>query len=192
MSDATRISRADSLERGAATVAVIAAGMWIGGLFALGACAAPFVFRLTPAPFSGDAMGSAFARFDQIAIGAAVVILACELVRTWVARRRPRTIAPRLRRVAALVMAGCAAYTGLVVTPRILELHRAGAQRNIGPEGADLERVHARAEAIGKAELGLGIALIALHVFTLARWRRDDDDDDDVAATPGAPGPADA
>src|SRR5580693_6128021 len=78
------------VERVATTVAVLAAGVWVGGMTALGACAAPFVFRLTPAPYSGDAMGAAFARFDQIALGAAALLLGAEVTRTWASGARGR------------------------------------------------------------------------------------------------------
>jgi len=176
---ATRRALAD---RAATTVVVLAAGLWIGGLIALGACAAPFVFRLAPAPFSGDAMGAAFARFDQIAIGCSAAILGAEIVRTYVGRRARRGIAARARRMVAVVMAMLAAYGGLLLTPRILELHRGGAMRGVGPEGEELERVHVRAEAVGKAEVGLGILLVALHVFTVQARRPEDDDEEDVPA----------
>ena len=56
------------LELGAATLAVLCLGLWVGGLVALGACAAPIVFHVVPAPMSGDAMGAVFRRFDQVAI----------------------------------------------------------------------------------------------------------------------------
>src|SRR5690349_17847506 len=92
---ATRRALADRI---AASVAALSAGIWIGGMLALGACAAPFVFRMTPAPFSGDAMGAAFARFDRIAIGASVLILGAEVIRTMVSGRRARTLAARIRR----------------------------------------------------------------------------------------------
>lgn len=164
------------VDRVAATAAVLAAGVWVGGMIALGACAAPFVFRLTPAPYSGDAMGAAFARFDQVALGAAVVLLGAEVARTWASGTRSRSAAARVRRVLAVLIAACAAYTGLSITPHINELHRAGAQRGQGPLGDELEAIHHRAESLGKAETALGIALVALHVFTLAARRPDDDE----------------
>lgn len=185
--DAVRAARRALADRIAATVAVTAAGIWVGGMVALGACAAPFVFRLTPAPFSGDAMGSAFARFDQIALGAAVVLLGAEVVRTWASGARGIRVAARVRRFVAVLMAGAAALGGLSLTPQINALHRAGAQRGVGPQGAELDRVHKTAEAVGKAETGLGVVLIALHVFTLAGARREDDEDD-ASVAPGAPG----
>src|SRR6266700_2440379 len=49
------------VERIATVLAVTATGLWVGGLVALGACAAPAVFHLTPSPYSGNAMGAAFA-----------------------------------------------------------------------------------------------------------------------------------
>ncbi|WP_437633203.1 DUF4149 domain-containing protein [Sorangium sp. So ce854] len=176
------------IDRVAASVAALAAGAWAGGMVALGACAAPFVFRLAPAPFSGDAMSAAFARFDQLALGAAVVLLGAEVARTWAAGRRGAGRAARVRRVVAMVMAGCAAYVGLALTPRITELHREGVRRGEGALGVELERVHRRAELAGRAEVFLGAGLVVLHVFTLGA-RRPDDDDDDEAAAPLPPGP---
>ncbi|APR83314.1 Hypothetical protein A7982_08663 [Minicystis rosea] len=178
-----------NVDRIAATLAVLAAGVWVGGMVALGACAAPFVFRLTPAPYSGDAMGAAFARFDQIALGAAVVLLGAEVARTWAARGRARQLAARIRRVAAVSIAGLATYGGLLLTPQIIDLHRQGVQRGVGPQGALLESIHHRAESVGKVETVLGVVLVALHVFTLPVRRPEDDDDDDAYATPLPPGP---
>lgn len=176
------------LERLAVVVAVLAGGVVVGGLVALGACAAPFVFRLTPAPFSGDAMGSAFARFDQIAIGAGVAMLAAEVLRTWLDRRDRRAVAPRVRRLSAVLMAGCAAYIGLALTPAINGLHRAGVQRGVGAEGEELDRIHKRAESFGKAEVVLAIVAVALHVATVRGRGAHDDEDDEEAVAPLAPG----
>lgn len=176
------------VDRAAAALAVLAAGVWVGGMVALGACAAPAVFNLTPAPYSGDAMGVAFARFDQIALGAAVTLLAAEVARTWAAGGRARLPVARVRRIAAFVIAGCAAYLGLVLTPQINDLHKAGVRRRVGPEGAALDAIHRRAELVGKIETGLGVALVMLHVFTLPLRRPEDDDDQDYAE-PLPPGP---
>lgn len=180
------------VDRVAATVAVLAAGVWVGGMVALGACAAPAVFNLTPAPHSGNAMGVAFARFDKIALGAAVFVLAAEVARTWAAGGRARLVAARIRRFTAFIMAGCAVYIGLVLTPQINDLHRNGAQRGVGPAGATLDAVHKRAELVGKLETGLGVALVALHVFTLSFRRPEDEDDDQDSAEPLPPGPREA
>ena len=181
-----RAGRRMLADKVATTVAVTALGLWLGGLVALGVCAAPMVFRLTPYPFSGNAMGAAFQRFDTIAIGCGVIALGCEVVRTllrW--GERPR-IAPRVRRYVAIAMALGAVYTGVRLTPSILALHRDGVRRNVGSEGAELQRLHAQAELIGKVNAPLAVLLIGLHVFTL----RSGADEEDDAVAPAAPGPA--
>lgn len=184
-----RVRRRERVDRLAAALTALSAGIWVGGMVALGVCAAPFVFRLTPAPYSGDAMGAAFARFDQVALTASVVILGCEVVRTWLARGGRQSIAARIRRGVAIVLAMCAAYIGLSLTPTINDLHRQGVQRNVGPDGAHLEAIHARAELVGKAEVALGSILVLLSIFTLRR--SDEDDDDGDAPVPAHPGPRD-
>ncbi|MEO7328936.1 MAG: DUF4149 domain-containing protein [Minicystis sp.] len=174
------------VDRVAVVVAVLATGVWIGGMIALGACAAPFVFEIVPAPFSGYAMGSAFARFDKIAIGASALLLAAEVARTWAAGVHGRRPMARVRRLLAIVMAMGAAYTGLTITPQIMSLHRDGARRGEGDAGVTLDRIHKRAELIGKAVTVGGVVLVALHVLTLGA-RRPDDEPEFLAPLP--PGP---
>jgi Domain of unknown function (DUF4149) len=180
------------VERVATVVGVLAAGLYIGGLIALGACAAPAVFRLTPTPFSGDAMGAAFARFDQVAIGASVAALGSEIARTWAGGLPGRTITARVRRFCAILMALAATYVGMALTPRINELHRAGVRRDETPQGQVLESVHRRAETVGKAGLLFAVGFVALGIFTL-RVRRPDEEDEDVGEVfaPLPPGPRD-
>jgi hypothetical protein len=186
--DERRARRVDVIDRVAATVAALSVGVVVGGMFALGACAAPFVFQLTPAPFSGDAMGSAFARFDQIAITLSVVLLGAEVVRTFLARRQPQTASVRLRRLAGIVFAACTAYMGLSLSPTINELHRAGARRGVGPDGVRLDEIHHRASAVGKVELGVGVILVGLHVFGVRGRREEDEDEADAPLPPGPRG----
>lgn len=185
-----RARRKAMADRIAATVAALSAGVFVGGMVALGACAAPFVFRLTPAPFSGDAMGAAFARFGQIALGASVLILGGEVVRTWASGKRGRTIGARVRRIAGILLAVLTAYVGLTLTPRINQMHRAGVIRDESPEGQALERTHKQAEMVGKVEVALGIVLVFLHVLTLPA-RRPSDEEEEEAVAPLAPGPSD-
>ena len=109
--------------------------------------------------------------------------------RTADAGRASRRPAARVRRIVAVLMALGAAYVALVATPTITELHRAGVRRNEGPEGVRMEAVHKQAEAVGKAQVFLGLALVALHMATLARGRSDDEDEEEDAAAPLPPGP---
>jgi Domain of unknown function (DUF4149) len=178
------------VDRAAASIAVLGIGLWIGGLLALGACAAPFVFTLTPEPFSGYAMGNAFARFDRVAVVCTATALAMEMARTWAARKRGRGAAARVRRLLAVILAAGAVYSGLALTPAINDLYRSGARRHEGEAGQELDRIHHRASTLGSIEALLGAALVALHVFTLRPPRRpEDDDDDDDEDAPLPPGP---
>jgi hypothetical protein len=105
-----------------------------------------------------------------------------------VSGRRGRTLAARIRRGIAIIMAFAAGYIGLSLTPRINDLHRAGAIRGSGPDGQELETIHRRAELVGKVELVGGMALVVLHVLTLGARRPEEDDDEDAVA-PLPPGP---
>jgi hypothetical protein len=167
------VTRSSRLELGAATVAVVCLGLWVGGLVALGACAAPIVFHVVPAPLSGDAMGAVFRRFDRVAITCGVVVLACEAVRLRIssisAPAAPRSLAERTRTILALVATAAAIYGGARLSPAIVELHAAGAVRGSGPDGAALERLHALAESVAKVEVFAGLLLLVLHVTTLRR-----------------------
>jgi hypothetical protein len=161
-------SRDGRIDRVATAVAVVALALWLGGLVALGACAAPLVFGLVPAPWSGNAMGAVFRRFDSIAITCAVVVLACDALRTVTAPRgRRQSPAERARGLFAIVAAVAAIYSGIQVSPKIIALHVDGAIRGFGEAGMALEKLHRLAETLGKIEITFGLVLLVLQVFTL-------------------------
>jgi hypothetical protein len=161
------------IENGAAVVAVMSLAIWVGGLVALGACAAPIVFHVVPAPLSGDAMGAVFQRFDGIAIACGVVVLACEAMRIRFdptsADSRTSRLAVRTRTALAILAAAAAIYGGVEISPRIVALHAGGAVRGLGADGTELERLHRWAESVAKIEVTAGLVLLALHVTTLRR-----------------------
>jgi len=185
--DKRRSMRRALFDRALVAIATLAAGIWAGGLLALGTCAAPFVFRMTPYPFSGQAMGAAFGRFDGIAIGCSVVLLGCEVARTLLARRRRQGIATRVRRYLAILLGCAAVYGGMRLTPTIMRMHNEGVRRDVGARGAELEAVHSQAELIAKLILPGALALITLHVFTLGGALNDEEDF--IANAPRPPGP---
>ena len=148
--------------------------IWVGGLVALGACAAPIVFRVVQAPLSGDAMGAVFQRFDGIAIACGVVLLGCEAMRirfepsSSYATRNMR-LAARTRTALAILAAAAAIYGGVELSPKTVALHAGGAVRGLGADGTELERLHRWAESVAKLEVTAGLVLLALHVTTLRR-----------------------
>jgi Domain of unknown function (DUF4149) len=171
-SEARPSLRSFQLERIAAIVTVIALAVWIGGIIALGACAAPIVFGMVPAPWSGDAMGAVFLRFDALAIASSIVVLACEGLRIWL---RPGRATPRerARGPIAIVAALSAIYVGVWLSPAIVSLHAAGAVRGLGTGGKELERLHQLAETLGKIEVVSGLLLIVLAIVTLEERREE-------------------
>lgn len=154
------------LDRAATAVGLAALAIWVGGMVALGACAAPIVFGKVPPPLAGDTMGTIFRRFDVVAMTCAVVVLAVEAVRALLLSGRP-SLLDRIRGLGAIAAAACAIYIGVVASPGIMALHEAGAVRGQGEAGMRLEYLHDMAELLGKAEVLLGLAVIVLHVLTL-------------------------
>jgi hypothetical protein len=148
------------------SLALLAVAVWMGGLLALGALAAPVVFRVAPFPASADAMTIVFRRFDLVAMGCSAMVLATEAVRPALRVR----FAPvdHARAALSVAAAGLAVFEGTRVSPRIAELHASGALRGVGPSGAELSRLHDLAEACGKLELVLLAVIVVLHVVTLS------------------------
>jgi uncharacterized membrane protein len=162
------------------TLALVAAAVWVGGMLTLGALVAPVVFTMIPAPGAADAMTVVFERFDTVALVCVAVIVASEACRSVGATLdlRPGSGAASPEDIGRLDLARMATgafgaalvlLQALWITPVIAALHRGGAIRGVGAEGLELDRIHGYAETCGKAQAIVGLALIALHVFTLRR-----------------------
>lgn len=147
-----------------AFVYLLAIALWAGGLTVLGAIVAPTVFGIVPAPTSADAMTVVFGRFDRVAMACAAVALVAE---GMLARAGKSTRLDMLRAAALVAAGGLAIAIGAWLSPAIAALHRAGAVRGLGPEGAELERLHGLAEQAGKGEIVLLLVVLALLVIRL-------------------------
>jgi len=145
-----------------ASLALIAAGVWLGGLLVLGAIVAPTVFREVPAPTSADAMTIVFTRFDKLAMTCAAIVAVAEVVRLRI--DRPSKIdRVDVARLAVIALAGALAVVqGTWLSPAIVALHQNGAIRGLGPLGEKLDSIHAWSERCGKAESLLLIVLVVL------------------------------
>jgi hypothetical protein len=154
------------VRRTTAALALLAVGVWMGGLLALGALAAPAVFGTVPLPLSADAMTLAFQRFDLVAMGCAAIVMATEAV-VAVARLPYRRV-DIARVVVSVLAAALAVLQGVRISPRIAELHAGGALRGAGAAGRELAHLHDLAEACGQAQLVLLAAAVVLHVVALS------------------------
>lgn len=171
---ASQLSVRTRIHAWAAAAAILAAGLWTGGLVALGAFAAPMVFSRTPSPMSGDAMGGAFARYDRFAIAMAAVVIGAEVARAAADWNVTGQGLARVRRLCALMMAAIATVMALWITPGIRTLHEAGVRRGDGEAGAQMERLHKMASRLGSGLGVLAAGLAVMHVFTLPLRRRDE------------------
>ena len=141
--------------------------LWMGGLVALGAIAAPAVFGIVPMPASADAMTLVFRRFDRLAIGCAGVAMTCEAILAL--RSGPMRGLDVARAAAVVLGAALAIGQGVWLSPAIDALHRSGAVRGLGDAGLALERTHRFAETSGKAQLLLLLFALPLVVLKVAR-----------------------
>ena len=145
----------------AGSIALLATGVWLGGIVVLGAIVAPTVFGVVPAPTSADAMTIVFVSFDRIAMTAAAIVSVAEVVRFRAAASPPNRV--DVARLAVIAVAGTlAVIQGLWLSPTIVALHRAGAIRGSGELGEKLERFHSWSETCGKTESLLLVALVVL------------------------------
>ncbi len=148
-------------------VALLAVAVWLGGLTALGAVAAPIVFSTVPWPSSADAMSLVFRRFDSVAMACGAIVLATEAARPVAGIAFSRL--DHGRAFLSLLAAVAAVVEGIEISPRIAALHAAGAIRGVGEAGLELARLHDWAERCGKTELVLLALVLGLHVVALSK-----------------------
>ena len=158
-----------TIQRAASTVALLAVAVWLGGLVALGAVAAPIVFSRVSFPSSADAMTAVFRRFDLIAMSCAAILLASEAVRAVVPP--PFAALDHARAGTSILAASLAVFEGTHVSARIAELHAAGAVRGLGRDGMELSQLHDWAARCGMAQIGLLTAMVVFQVLALSPIR---------------------
>ena len=148
--------------------AVLALVVWIGGLVALGALAAPAAFEVLGGrgaegrALAGSVVGETLRRFNLVTYVCAAVVLLSLMLR-GVLGPRPRRFAIRVGGL--LLMVGAAVYAGVVVAPQIVR-----AQQSIGaapstldpadPRRIEFGRLHARSASIQLIPLLGGLALL--------------------------------
>jgi hypothetical protein len=157
------------LGRTTAVVSLLAVAVWLGGLLALGAIAAPVVFSIVPMPASADAMTVVFRRFDTVAMACAAVVLAGEAMR--VLGRLRFSHVDYARAAASVLAAAVAVFEGMLVSPRIAALHAAGAVRRYEAAGLELARLHDVAELCAKVQVVLLAAVIVTQALAPSAQR---------------------
>jgi hypothetical protein len=149
--------------------ALLAIVVWVGGLVALGAIAAPAIFDVVASRhmpegrlLAGAIFGEILRQFHHVSyICGAVIPLS--LTARAVLGPRPRRFA--LRVGAALVMLGAVGYSGLVISPRIERLQQTtGAAPSSLPEGdprrVEFGRLHGMSTGVQLVPLLGGLLLL--------------------------------
>ncbi len=150
-------------------VALLALVVWVGGLVALGAIAAPATFDVIAARqipegrlLAGAIFGDVLHRFFFVSGGAAAVVLLSLVVRR-ILGPRPRHVG--IRAAILILMAAASVYAGVVVAGRIDRV-----QASIGaapsslpaddPRRIEFGRLHVMSTALQLVPLLGGLALI--------------------------------
>jgi hypothetical protein len=148
---------------------VLALTLWVGGLLALGAFAAPATFEILAARHvagdrlvAGAIFGETLRRFHLLSYGCGLVLLGTLLMR-GVLGPRPVMFAARLTVVLAMLAAS--AYAGFVVAANIARLQaEIGVAPSSLPEGdprrAAFGRLHARATGLELVPILGGLLLL--------------------------------
>ena len=138
-------------------VALVTLVVWVGGLLALGAIAAPSIFDVLAATqaadgrlLAGAVFGEILRRFHIVSYAAGALLLATLVLRS-VLGPRPRRFAWRAG--VATAMLAASAFSGVVVSGRIAAL-----QRTIGVAPSSLPPGDARRAEFGRLH-GLSTAL---------------------------------
>jgi hypothetical protein len=149
-----------------ASLALVA--LWIGGLTALGAVAAPAVFAVLELhdpvagrTLAGQVFGDMFARFQHLALFLGAGLIAVLAMRALLGPR-PRRLGLQLGLVALMLTASV--YTGFVIAPRIDTL-RSGSATTMAslpeadPRKREFGRLHGLSNGLMALTLVAGLAL---------------------------------
>lgn len=148
-------------------VATLAVALWLGGMLALGAFAAPEVFGQLEREVAGPVMGAIFAKFDRLVLVLVAVLGVCEGIRALLEGVRGKLAIARL--VTAVALIGLALTSALWLGPSINELFEQGVRRGVGEAGVEMERLHNLATALAKAAFAFATAWLALGIIARRR-----------------------
>jgi uncharacterized membrane protein len=162
----------DLVAAAAEAVATLAMALWLGGLLALGALAAPTVFGELERDSAGTVMGTIFGKFDRMVLVLVVVFAVAETVRTYMDRDRLGSALARIRLSLAVLLVALALISSLWLTPGINEMFAEGVRRGVGEAGQRMDRMHAWSETLGKLAAASAAAWIAIGNFTGRRRGR--------------------
>jgi putative copper export protein len=129
---------------------LLALSVWIGGVVALGALAAPVLFRALPRPDAGAIFGPILRRFSRVRLVCVVVMILAAMCKYLVWETHVVSPWIAIRWLALASMAAIVLYELFGLEPAM--------ERSRGTP--EFGRLHKRSELLMK--LGLGAAVVAL------------------------------
>ena len=139
--------------------------VWVGGIVALGAIAAPVLFRRLPRPDAGALFGPMLQIFEKVSLVAAVLAVIGAVAKGWIGGQNANVWA--LTRFAALgLMVLLLAYANTMLHPSIRALQaqhdRISERPEADPARTRFQMLHKRSERVMMAQLWLGLVVLLL------------------------------
>ena len=140
----------------------IGLALMIGGMLAIGAFAAPVIFRQFPREEAGTALTLIFRRYDIVLLVALGLVLAGEIARYLSGVFEANQTMNLVRYGLLVALTGLMLYSIQVVNAKIEAMHHQGVQRSGTPEGQEFHRVHVLSEQLYKIEMFLAMGLMVI------------------------------
>ncbi|HEX7150981.1 MAG TPA: DUF4149 domain-containing protein [Thermoanaerobaculia bacterium] len=142
----------------------VSLALWIGGAVALGALAAPQLFRTLPRPQAGATFGPMLRKFARIRLVTLVIAIAAAAVKHFLWEDGRSTAWIALRWVALGVMAASILYE-VGYLERALEARRVHLTADMpesDPHRRAFNTLHRRAEGLMKVSIGAAVVALLL------------------------------
>jgi hypothetical protein len=154
----------------------IALAVMGGGIVALGAIAAPLLFKTLPRFVAGPLMGEIFNRFDGLLLGALLLLWCGEILVIYARQRFGQNVdccrrwltLYTVRLGLLLLLTGMVLSATQVVDPRIQQMQKLGLHRGEATvQSHQFDEIHHRSENLHKGSLLIVLSLLALSPFSL-------------------------
>ena len=140
----------------------LALALWIGGAVALGALAAPELFRRLPREDAGSIFGSVLRRFARLRLAAVTIALAAAATKRVVWENHASSIWIALRWLALAYLTIVVVYEIYALEPAMARWRGAMGDSPADPARIAFMRLHKRSEMLMKTALMAALAALLL------------------------------
>ena len=137
--------------------------IWMGGIAALGAIAAPVLFRRLPRVEAGALFGPMLRIFEKVSLGAAIATVIGAAGKGWIGGQNANAWI-LMRDAALLLMVGLLLAANVAIHPAIRRLQSdnpgIGARPEEDPARRKFQKLHRLSERVMSAQLLLGLVVL--------------------------------